>query len=122
MANLATAAATHSSRQDGGNTKFAEGLPTRSVLENLLSGEHAHLAAMSGTRSETKPGREPTGVGLAHYGRRAERPSSAADVPDPGRSSLPETDPATKPSTQQTGREFASLVSAPFPYAWVEQR
>src|SRR5215210_5352705 len=38
VANLATAAATHSSRQDGRNT-IAEELPTQSVLEPL-SGEH----------------------------------------------------------------------------------
>ena len=35
VANLATAAATHSSRQDGGNT-IAEELPSRSVLEPLI--------------------------------------------------------------------------------------
>jgi hypothetical protein len=35
VANLATAAATHSSRQDGGNT-IAEESPTRSVLEPLI--------------------------------------------------------------------------------------
>jgi hypothetical protein len=35
VANLATAAATHSSRQDGGNT-IAEESPTRSLLEPLI--------------------------------------------------------------------------------------
>src|SRR5215204_5515940 len=35
VANLATAAATHSTRQDGGNTS-AEESPTRSVLDPLI--------------------------------------------------------------------------------------